>query len=162
LKTRTVFVCLVSLLLSSTLYAQAPPAKAVISGTVVRATTADPLNRVTLTLMRVNTPANPLAPPAPNAGPRGGGPQGQQAPAQIQQPQPPATVMTDAQGKFEFKDVEPGSYRLTAARNGFARQEYGQRSLNRPGTVLNIRAGQTVNDVAFKLTPAGTITTANR
>lgn len=151
---RTIFISLVSLLLSSALYAQAPPAKAVISGTVVRATTADPLSRATLTLMRVNMPS-------PNAGGRGGGPQnpqGQQAPpAQVQQPQPPATVMTDAQGKFEFKDVEPGSYRLTAARNGFARQEYGQRSLNRPGTVLNIREGQQVTDVAFKLTPAATI-----
>jgi protocatechuate 3,4-dioxygenase beta subunit len=157
LRPRTLFVCLVSLLLSSTLYAQAPPAKAVISGTVARATTGDPINRVTLTLMRVNTPANPLAPPAPNAGPRGGGAQGQPAPAQIQQPNPPATVTTDDQGKFEFKDVEPGSYRLTAARNGFARQEYGQRSLNRPGTVLNIREGQQLTDVAFKLTPAGTI-----
>jgi protocatechuate 3,4-dioxygenase beta subunit len=159
LKPRVLFVCLVSLLLSSTLYAQAPPAKAVISGTVARATTGDPVNRATLTLMRVNTPAGPLAPAAPNAGPRGGGPQGQpgQQPPQIQQPNPPATATTDAQGKFEFKDVEPGSYRLTAARNGFARQEYGQRSLNRPGTVLNIREGQTINDVAFKLTPAGTI-----
>ena len=36
--------------------------------------------------------------------------------------------------------------------------EYGQKLLNRPGTVLNITAGQAMKDVTFKLTPAGTIT----
>ncbi len=36
--------------------------------------------------------------------------------------------------------------------------EYGQKLMNRPGTVLNITAGQIMKDVAFKLTPAGTVT----
>src|SRR6185436_18874877 len=57
----------------------------------------------------------------------------------------------------EFKDVEAGAYRLVAMRNGFARQEFGQRSPSRPGTVLNLRAGQQMTDVAFRLTPAATI-----
>ena len=54
------------------------------------------------------------------------------------------TTNTDDQGKFQFKDVADGPYRIVAARNGFARMEYGQRTFNRPGTVLNIRAGQPV------------------
>jgi protocatechuate 3,4-dioxygenase beta subunit len=67
------------------------------------------------------------------------------------------TTNTDDQGKFQFKDVDEGPYRIVAARNGFARMEYGQRTFNRPGTVLNIRAGQQVTDVSFRLSPASTI-----
>lgn len=165
------------LLLSSTLHAQAgivapqiaPASKGTISGTVTRVATGDPIAKVTVTLSRVNAPAGPLAPAGANAGARGagtpgqpGGPQGQQpnigvASVQVQQPPAVVTMATDEQGKFQFKDVDAGAYRVIAARNGFARQEYGQRSLNRPGTVLNIRAGQQINDIAFKLTPAGTI-----
>ena len=47
--------------------------------------------------------------------------------------------------------------RSPAGRNGFARQEYGQRSFNRSGTIISIRAGQQVSDIEFKLTPAPTI-----
>ena len=79
--------------------------------------------------------------------------------AQQQAQQQPLTftATTDDQGKFQFNDVDQGPYRVVAARNGFARQEYGQRSFNRPGTVINIREGQQVNDISFRLIPASTI-----
>jgi protocatechuate 3,4-dioxygenase beta subunit len=67
-------------------------------------------------------------------------------------------VATDDQGKFQLKDLEPGTYRLYAVHNGFARMEYGQKLMYRPGTPLNLTAGQTMKDVAFRLTPSGTIT----
>ena len=126
-----------------------PAAKATVVGSVLRATSGEPISRATVTLTRVQTP-----------GPRGGGPQGQagqrgQQPAQ-QQPLV-FTATTDDQGRFRITDVEEGPYRIIAARNGFARQEYGQRSYNRPGTVMNIRAGQQVTDVAFRLTAASTL-----
>jgi len=128
----------------------APPAKAAVSGTVLRSTTGEPIPRTTVTLTRVSQ------------GPRGGGPQapaaqrGQQN-AQAQQQPLTFTATTDDQGKFQFTDVDEGAYRVFAARNGFARQEYGQRSFNRPGTVINVRAGQPVNDISFRLAPASTI-----
>jgi Carboxypeptidase regulatory-like domain len=166
---------MVTLLLSLALFAQTPQGgfqnipspKAVISGSVVRSTTGEPVVRATITLMRVAGPGSPLAPGGPNAGARGGGlqaPQGQQAQVRrggevgfdVQQPSN-MTATTDDQGKFQFKDVDAGSYRMFAARNGFSRQEYGQRSVNRPGTVMNIRTGQQITDVAFRLTPAATI-----
>ena len=136
--------------------AQAPETKAAISGSVVRATTGEPIVRATITLTHVSGPGNGLAPRGganaggPAAGARGRGGQPQQQSLNV-------TATTDDQGRFQFKDLEAGSYRIVAARNGFARQEYGQRSFNRPGTVLNVGAGQTINDVAFKLIPAGTI-----
>jgi hypothetical protein len=126
--------------------------KATVSGAVTRISTGTPIFRATVTLTRVNTPANPLTP----QGAQPAAQQPNQAQAQLQQPAN-ITVTTDDQGKFQFNDVDAGSYRLSAARNGFARQEYGQRALNRPGTVLNLRAGQQMTDVAFKLTPAATI-----
>jgi protocatechuate 3,4-dioxygenase beta subunit len=83
-------------------------------------------------------------------------PPGQQAQQAQQQPLT-FTTNTDDQGKFQFKDVDEGPYRIIAARNGFARMEYGQRTFNRPGTVLNVRAGQPVTDISFRLSPASTI-----
>jgi protocatechuate 3,4-dioxygenase beta subunit len=131
---------------------QTPPlAKATVAGVVLRSTTGEPVTRATVTLTRV-TPQGP--------GARGGGAQGQPAqPGQQQAQQQPQTftTTTDDQGKFQFKEVEEGAYRVAAARNGFARQEYGQRSFNRPGIVVNIRAGQQVSDVSFRLIPASTI-----
>jgi len=124
--------------------------KATVAGTVLRSTTGEPIPRTTVTMTRV----------APQ-GARGGGPQGPlatgQQPQQAQQQPQTFTTNTDDQGKFQFKDVDEGSYRIIAARNGFARMEYGQRTFNRPGTVLNVRAGQQVTDISFRLSPASTI-----
>src|SRR5437762_4641956 len=120
-----------------------PPAKPTIEGTVVRIGTGEPIPRASVTLIKVSA----VAPALP------------QQPAQTPPPQPvliPA-VTTDEKGKFQIRDIDPGSYRVAAARNGFARQEYGQRSFNRSGTILTIRAGQQMQDVSFKLTPAPTI-----
>src|SRR5262245_18881265 len=104
-----------------------PAPKASVAGVVLRSTTGEPIARATVTLTRV-APATP--------GTRGGGLQpqpGQPAqPGQQQAPQQPATftTATDDQVKSQFKDVDEGPYRIIAARNGFARQEYGQRSFN--------------------------------
>src|SRR3989442_4716996 len=71
---------------------------------------------------------------------------------------PVAPVFTDSLGRFVFQNIEPGSYRISAARNGYVRQEYGQRvPLGRPGSVLNVAVGQVLKDVAIRLTPTGTI-----
>jgi len=131
-----------ALLFLSFLQNAPPPAKATITGTVLRAGTGDPIARATVTLIR------------------GAGSPLQAAPAGQQQAAPPATipaVTTDEKGRFQIKDIDPGNYRVAAARNGFARQEYGQRSFNRSGTILSIRAGQQVQDIELRLTPAPTI-----
>jgi 5-hydroxyisourate hydrolase-like protein (transthyretin family) len=133
------------------------PAKGTVAGVVLRSTTGDPIPRATVTLTRVGA--------GPQGGPRGGQqPQQAGAPQRGQQQGQPAqqqgttfTATTDDQGKFVLRDVDEGPYRLYAARNGFVRAEYGQRSVNRPGTVVTVREGQQLADVSFRLTPAGTI-----
>jgi hypothetical protein len=70
---------------------------------------------------------------------------------------PLPTVTTDERGRFQLRDIDPGNYRVSAARNGFAKQEYGQRSFNRTGTIISVRAAQQVPDIEFRLAPAPTI-----
>jgi protocatechuate 3,4-dioxygenase beta subunit len=136
------------------------PPKASVSGVVVRAGTSEPIPRAQVTLSRVIvSPANvvnsatftiPVTPQA-NAGQRG---------TAVAQAQPAflPPITTDEKGRFEIKDIEPGSYRAIAARNGFTKQEYGQRSLNGAGTVFVVAPGQQIQDINFRLTPAATIT----
>src|SRR5207249_10534298 len=58
---------------------------------------------------------------------------------------------------FVFRDLDRGSYSVTAQRNGFARQAYGERATGRPEAPLSILARQALKDVVFRLVPAGTV-----
>jgi len=69
----------------------------------------------------------------------------------------PSTV-TDGQGKFSFRDLYPGAYSLSVGANGYAKQEYGRRTLVGPGTPVNVGSGQAVKNVAIELVPGGSIT----
>jgi hypothetical protein len=68
-----------------------------------------------------------------------------------------APTHTDERGRFRFEGVEPGPYRIVAARNGFVRQEYGQRPSRREGVTLTLRPGQALNDIVFKLAATGAV-----
>jgi protocatechuate 3,4-dioxygenase beta subunit len=65
---------------------------------------------------------------------------------------------TDSQGQFELKNLEPGSYRLSAQRNGYVRQEYGQTKPEESGSLLTLSPGQKVSDITIRLIPAAIIT----
>ena len=113
-------------------------ARPAVEGVVVRAGTNEPLPNVQVTLIRAATRAT--------AAQDSGGP-----------PSNTAQTVTDRNGRFAFKNVEPGSYRIAAARNGYARQEYGQRVFGGPGRVLSVAAGRG-ETVTITLVPAGTVT----
>src|SRR5438093_10674790 len=137
----TLMAALMFVLQSAAPFEQSPQtqnAKASIEGYVVRAGTNEPIARARVTVFRT-------------AGPGGAPPQPQGPPQTI------APVTTDSQGHFVLRDLDPGSYSLTAQRNGFARQAYGERAPGRPGAPLSIVAGQALKDVVFRLVPAGTI-----
>lgn len=108
---------------------QAAPAKGSIDGVVLRAGSDDALPGTQVLLMRAGATTVTIAP-----------------------------VSTDDRGRFHFGDLEPGTYRVTAAHNGFVRQEYGQRSAGRPGLPLEIAEGQAVKDLVFRLAATGTVT----
>ena len=117
---------------------QAP--KASIEGVVVRSVTGQPLDRTRVTLQRIQPP-----PTGPVVGP-------------VTPPPPVPPMQTEKDGKFSFKDLDPGQYRLRVQRNGYAGQEYGQRTATTPGTVINLTEGQQLKDIAFSLTAASIVT----
>jgi hypothetical protein len=114
-----------------------------LEGRVVHAKTGEPVRRVNLTLRPFGTP-----------GMVGGmiGPTGPMAPAA------PYAATTDAEGKFRIENVEPGSYRMMAERQGFVRQEYGARQSLMMGTTIKVAPGQELKGLDFKLTPQAVIT----
>ncbi len=67
------------------------------------------------------------------------------------------TAITNAEGKFSLRDIAAGRYRLTVERNGYVRQEYGQRGSNPRGSILTLAPGQRLTDVTFRLLRAAVI-----
>src|SRR5262245_33411050 len=125
---------------------QQQPARGSIEGVVVRAGTGEPIAGAEIQVMRVATPGEegrvePLVAVVFTGG----------------DPFAPIPAITDREGHFLLKDLEPGSYKIRAARNGYAKQEYGQRIPAGQGTVLTVTGGQTLKDIAFHLIPGGTI-----
>jgi 5-hydroxyisourate hydrolase-like protein (transthyretin family) len=106
-----------------------PAQNATITGSVVKAATGEPLPGAQLLLTRVSAPNAGLIPAA----------------------------KSDEQGNFVFMDIPAGSYRITATRNGYSQQQYGQRFTGRAGTVVTVGAGQQLKDIAFRMNAAGTI-----
>ncbi|MFN7920265.1 MAG: carboxypeptidase regulatory-like domain-containing protein [Bryobacteraceae bacterium] len=70
----------------------------------------------------------------------------------------PYSSSSDASGKFAFKGVEPGQYRMSVSRTGYARLEYGASSGSRPGTTLRLEKSQALKGLDVKLTPHAVIT----
>ena len=88
------------------------PAKARLEGQVLNSITNEPLRKTRLTL-RMNVAAMTT--------PR------QQQPGAT----PTYTVTSDATGKFEFPNVDPGDYQLTVRRDGFANLVLGAKNHTR-------------------------------
>jgi hypothetical protein len=112
-----------------------------IEGIVLRADNGDAIAKAQITLSRQ------IAPPAP----------GQNPLTPITPPPPIPPEMTDASGKFLFKDLEPGTYRLYATKNGFVRFDYGARTTGGTGAQFNLAAGQSMKDIAFRLVNTGVV-----
>jgi len=70
---------------------------------------------------------------------------------------PDVSVVTDAQGKFEFRELNAGSYCVAAGANGFAKQLYGQRTVSGPGAAITLASGKTINNIQIPLPAAGSI-----
>jgi hypothetical protein len=65
---------------------------------------------------------------------------------------------TAADGRFAFKDVPLGDYRVTVTRNGYVSESYGATRPMDPGLPLTLSSGKQVDDLIFRMTPAAIIT----
>jgi protocatechuate 3,4-dioxygenase beta subunit len=105
---------------------QAVNSAARLSGRVLRAENNQPLAKASLTLFPDGRPGEVL------------------------------TTRTDSAGTFEFKDVQPGRYRLRAERTGYVGEVYGQRG-GGPGIALTLESGRHLERIEFRLQRAGVI-----
>jgi hypothetical protein len=106
-----------------------------MEGVVLRADNSEPVAKAQVLLTRT------IPPPAPGANPS----------TPITPPPQIPPVVTDASGKFSFKDLEPGPYRLAVTKNGFVRSDYGARTTGGTGAPINLPAGQSMKDISFRL-----------
>jgi hypothetical protein len=141
----------------------APPvvATASIEGTVFRSGTNEAIAGADVELTRVEgTAAAPMTPQATqyvSTMLQGGGPGG---------PLPPPVIApevkyakTGSDGKFAFKDLKEGKYRLVSIRVGgaFYPTEYGQHDPRQRGLSFPIREGEAVKDVKIEMMQTGAI-----
>lgn len=67
-------------------------------------------------------------------------------------------VSTDAQGRFEFKDLPAGRWNLTASKAGFMTLRYGQKRSFEAGTPIELSDGQLMERADFALPKGAAIT----
>lgn len=63
---------------------------------------------------------------------------------------------TDAQGRFEIRELPAGRYSLTASKGGFVSLQYGQRRPSESGTPIELGDGQTLDKITIAL-PRGSV-----
>jgi protocatechuate 3,4-dioxygenase beta subunit len=68
------------------------------------------------------------------------------------------TATTDADGRFEVRDLPGGRYNVSASKGGYVTLQYGQRRAFEQGRPLEIRDGQLLDGVVFALPRGGVIT----
>ncbi len=64
---------------------------------------------------------------------------------------------TDAEGRFEIKELPAGRYNITATKGGYVTGQFGQRRAGEPGTPIDLGDGQTAEKVNFTLSRGGVI-----
>src|SRR5262245_54192066 len=153
-----------------------PPAPASLEGIVVSFGTNEPIPNADVELRRIVPaallPAN-LSPDIGlpelrlivqtaenlNGNPTfAGGPNSVEALRAIAREAVSLTATTATTGRFSFRNVPPGEYRLYATRSsGYIPGEYGQRSPVGVGTPLTLAAGQVLSDVRLAMSPTGSI-----
>jgi hypothetical protein len=137
------------LILALLLQGAPQPGTASLEGVVVKAGTNDPIPGADLELTMQT--AGPLAP---------NGPLQPNMLAQYATPNPPYTATSGADGKFTFRNIAAGNYKLVAARIGgsFTPVELGQRGALGRGVVFPIANGEQKKNVRLEMAPVGSIT----
>ena len=136
-------------------------ATASIEGMVVRLGTREPIAGADVELTRMEgTPAAPMTPQAMqyvSTVLQGGGPGG---------PLPPPAIAAEVKyaktgqdGKFSFKELKAGKYRLVSVKVGgmFYPAEYGQNDPRQRGLFFPIREGEAARDLRVEMMQTGAI-----
>jgi hypothetical protein len=68
-----------------------------------------------------------------------------------------ATAFTDASGKFAFSNVPPGTYDLSASREGYVSGAYQEERPGGPGASFVVQVSELLSDMNIGLVPTGVI-----
>ena len=66
-------------------------------------------------------------------------------------------VMTDERGRFAFASVDPGTYKVMFSGTGYAKQDYGQRTIGAGGVPLTLAPGQAKTDIVMRMMAVGAL-----
>src|SRR5262245_7113477 len=66
-------------------------------------------------------------------------------------------IATDAQGRFEIRELPAGRYTMTASKGGFVTLQYGQRRPSESGTPIELGDNQMVDKLMIALPRGGVI-----
>jgi len=66
-------------------------------------------------------------------------------------------LIVDGDGKFAFRSLPAGQYRLNATKDGYVSAEYGQRGPNGSGVAITLTAQQHATDIRIGMTLTGAI-----
>jgi hypothetical protein len=77
--------------------------------------------------------------------------------AVVSGPNVPIRVMTNADGRFVYRNLPKGRFAFSASATGYLLGSYGQRRAGGPGTGLDLEDGEKLLDAVFRLWKAGTI-----
>jgi hypothetical protein len=66
-------------------------------------------------------------------------------------------VIVDGDGKFAFRSLAAGQYRLSVTKDGYVSSEYGQRGPNGSGVAITLTAQQHATDIRIGMTSTGAI-----
>lgn len=109
--------------------------RAAIEGVVLSAGGVEPVPEATVTVIRMDRAA-------------GGAPAA---------PVRPLAILTERDGGFAFRDLEPGTYNLVAAAAGYVREQSGRHVPGGAAAIVAIAAGEAIRNVALRLTPTGDV-----
>jgi uncharacterized protein (DUF2141 family) len=70
---------------------------------------------------------------------------------------PPRMILADASGHYEFTDLPPGQYSVSAFKANYLRTIYGQRRFNGPGKTVALVDRQVLDGIDFVLARAGVV-----
>jgi hypothetical protein len=73
-------------------------------------------------------------------------------------PEPILETRAGAGGRFALRNIEPGAYRLEFQRNGYVRQEYGQRASGVAGVPIRLTSGQSLSGIVARMVPTASVT----
>ena len=71
---------------------------------------------------------------------------------------PSRTAITDDQGRYALRDLPPGKITIVAARPPYVKTAFGAKRPGRPGTPIELAAGQIVSNVTIRLARGAAIT----